>query len=106
MTGVLVAGGSDGLRLQAGSFFYNMISGDWTRLTDLPQPRWGARLVNMDGETYILGGGDGINFVKQVYILDFSDLTWRQTRAGLMYPRTDFSVVVIPNGCSSAEHVP
>ena len=103
LTGVLIAGGSDGHRLQAGSYFYNMIRGQWTRLTDLPQPRWGARLVNVDGQTYILGGGDGRNFVKQVYQLDFSDLAWRETQVGLIYPRTDFSVVIIPAGCSSAE---
>ena len=106
LTGVLVAGGSDGHGLQAGTYFYDTISGDWTRLADLPQPRWGARLVNMDGETYVLGGGDGRNFVKQVYRLDFSDLSWRQTPVGLMYPRTDFSVVVIPAGCSSSQQIP
>ena len=100
MRGVIVAGGSDGVSLQRSAFFYNMESESWVSLKDLPAPRWGSRMVNVEGDTFLLGGGDGHKFLDTVYKFDFDDLSWTPTKTGLQYPRTDFSVVVVPAGCT------
>lgn len=100
MRGVILAGGSDGSSLQSSSFFYNMESKSWLRLKDLPEPRWGSRMVNVEGDTFLLGGGDGHKFVDSVYKFDFDKLSWIPTETVLQFPRTDFSVVVVPGGCT------
>ena len=100
--GVLIAGGTNGRRLQSSSFFYNIGTRTWSQLHHLPQPRWGPKMANVDGDTYLLGGGDGHNFVPTVLKFDFSDLSWRETGQNLQYPRVDFSIVVLQSVCTNA----
>ena len=93
--GVLLAGGSDGLNLRAEAFFYDLASQRWFGLPHLPQQRWASRMVNLNERIFILGGGDGRNYIEEVYEFDLETAEWRQTTEGLLYPRSDFSVVVV-----------
>ena len=95
--GVLLAGGSDGFQLKSDTFFYDLARDAWLALPDLPQRRWGSRIVNLNERIFVLGGGEGRQYLEQVYELDMAsrELSWVETSTGLMYPRSDFSVVVI-----------
>ena len=52
-------------------------------------------MVNMDGDTLIIGGGNGRDFVSEVHRLNFSTFTWDLVGPRLMYPRSDFGAAVI-----------
>ena len=60
-------------------------------------------MVNMDGDTLIIGGGNGRDFVSEVHRLNFSTFTWDLVGPRLMYPRSDFGAVVIQSGCKNVE---
>ena len=64
-------------------------------MPDLPQKRWGSRLVNLNGRIFVIGGGEGRGYVEDVYELDLIKWTWVGTSQGILYPRSDFSVVVV-----------
>ena len=61
--------------------------------------RWGARMANMDGDTLIIGGGNGKDFVSEVHMFNFLTVSWELVGPRLMYPRADFGVVVMQSGC-------
>ena len=57
----------------------------------------------------MLGGGDGRRFVREVLRFSFSALAWvrvpgagagSSAGAGLIFPRADFSVTLLPASCS------
>ena len=82
---------------------YSFDTETWSRLRDLPGVRWGARMANMDGDTFIIGGGDGRDFVSEVLRFNFASLSWELVGPRLMYPRSDFGVVVLQSGCVNVE---
>merc|ERR1711915_557029 len=96
--GIFVTGGSNGWQLQRSSLFYNLATNRWEEGPQLPIQRWGSKLVGMDGRYFLLGGGDGHNYIKQVLELDVERWTWTQLpeEINLMFPRTDFSALVVP----------
>ena len=60
---------------------------------------------------FVLGGGDGRRFVREVLRFSFSSLAWVRVPgagagavsgegAGLAFPRADFSVTLLPASCS------
>ena len=100
--GLLLAGGSDGASLRSEAFFYDLARQRWFVLPRLPQQRWASKLVNLNGRIFLLGGGDGTNYIREVYEFDLTTAQWLPTTAGLLYPRSDFSVVVVEDeylGC-------
>ena len=57
----------------------------------------------------MLGGGDGRRFVREVLRFSFSSQAWVRVPgagpsegagAGLIFPRADFSVTLLPASCS------
>ena len=51
----------------------------------------------------MLGGGDGRRFVREVLRFSFSSQAWVRVAgagAGLIFPRADFSVTLLPASCS------
>lgn len=60
-------------------------------------------MANMDGDTFIIGGGDGRDFVSEVHRFNFASLSWELVGPRLMYPRSDFGVVVLQSGCVNVE---
>lgn len=104
--GVMLAGGSDGLNLRPEAFFYDLARQRWFVLPHLPQPRWASRLVNLSDRIFLLGGGDGKNYVEDVYEFNLQTTEWLRTTEGLLYPRSDFSVVVVDEeyfGCEDED---
>ena len=53
-------------------------------------------MVNLGGRIFVISGGDGRNFLGDVEEFDIQNFVWKKTDAGVMFPRTDFSVVVVP----------
>ena len=93
--GLMVAGGSDGTNLRSEAFFYDLARQRWFVLPHLPRQRWASKLVNLNERIFVLGGGDGRNYIEDVYEFDLTTTEWLQTTEGLLYPRSDFSVVVV-----------
>ena len=50
-------------------------------------------MINLGGRIFVLGGGDGRNYVKDVEEFDVKTFSWRKTDNGILFPRSDFSVV-------------
>jgi len=94
--GLLVSGGSTGTQIQASTLFFDINLGQWAKLGDMNTRRWGARMVNLGGRIFVLGGGDGRNYVKDVEEFDVKTFSWRKTDNGILFPRSDFSVVTVP----------
>jgi len=106
--GIFVTGGSNGLQLQKTSLFYNLNTEKWVPGPALPVQRWGAEIVSMDERIFLLGGGDGRNYLKQVLELDVDNWTWTvlPSELDLLFPRSDFSALVMPTqqfGCEADE---
>ena len=53
-------------------------------------------MVSLGGRIYVLGGGNGRDYVKEVEELDMDEFTWKMVDNGLIFPRSDFSVVKVP----------
>lgn len=95
--GVLVAGGSNGQQLQRSSLFLDLQSNKWKEGPTLPIKRWGAQMVSMGGRVFLLGGGDGRNYLKEVEELDVTKWTWSRlpSKSNIIFPRSDFSSLVV-----------
>lgn len=94
--GVIVAGGSNGYQLLTSSLFFNIDLNIWKTGPTLNHKRWGASLVNLSGRLFLLGGGDGRNYMTTVEELDVVKWTWRIEDSSLIYPRSDFSSLLVP----------
>jgi len=94
--GLLVAGGSTGTQVQSSTLFFDINLGQWVQLTDMSKRRWGARMVNLGGRLFVIGGGDGRNYLKDVEEFDVQNLLWKKVDTGILFPRSDFSVVAVP----------
>merc|ERR1712059_44085 len=96
--GALVAGGSNGQQLQRSSLFLDLQSNKWEEGPTLPIKRRGAQMVSMGGRVFLLGGGDGRNYLKEVEELDVTKWIWSRlpSKLNIIFPRSDFSSLVVP----------
>ena len=53
-------------------------------------------MVNLGGRLFVIGGGDGRNYAKDVEEFDVQNLVWNKVDTGILFPRSDFSVVAVP----------
>jgi len=106
--GILVVGGSNGLQMEKSSLFLNLQTNQWEDGPTLPVQRWGAQMVSMGGRVFLLGGGDGRNYLREVEELDVAQWTWNRlpSHSNILFPRSDFSSLVVPAssfGCEADE---
>ena len=53
-------------------------------------------MVNLNGQIFVISGGNGRDFLGDVEEFDIQNFVWKKIDAGIIFPRTDFSVVVVP----------
>jgi len=106
--GVIIAGGSTGTRIETSSFFLDLNSGKWHKIGSLNLKRWGGRMISLNGKIFMIGGGDGRDYIKSIEELDTKTFVWKPVNGNLMFPRSDFSVVTIPQsqlGCDEDDEL-
>ena len=63
-------------------------------------------MINLGGRIFVIGGGDGRNYSGDVEEYDVENFVWKKVDVGIIFPRSDFSVVAIPVtfvGCQDDE---
>jgi len=102
--GLLISGGSSGTQIQASTLFFDINKGQWLKLGDMNTRRWGPQMVNLGGRIFVIGGGDGRNYVKDVEEFDVQTFSWKKADNGVLFPRSDFSVVTVPASSVGCEN--
>ena len=63
-------------------------------------------MINLGGRIFVIGGGDGRNYSGDVEEFDVENFVWKKVDVGIIFPRSDFSVVAVPVtsvGCQDDE---
>jgi N-acetylneuraminic acid mutarotase len=68
----------------------------WVALEPMPAARSGHRIVVVDEEIYVMGGGSGGGPLGNIEVYDPVTDTW-VTKSGIPTPRTSFGVAVVGN---------
>ena len=53
-------------------------------------------MIILGGRIFVIGGGDGRNYSGDVEEFDVETFVWKKVDIGIIFPRSDFSVVAVP----------